>query len=289
MGPGGALLNNNDPGFTRDPQLPDHFRNWGPSYTSTPFYFTVNSVYQIPGLGEHLNFKPLGWVTDHWILSGLYQWRSDQMAPIPTPGFANTSSTCSSTANCYPQWNWTGGSEGYTALVVGNYNLSSIGEKLMINPSAPTAGVQSGNPSTNSYPLNGNPGNQIINGQAFAIPFPCSQFPAANPHYGVGENLSCLGNAGPGSLLNIPGTRVSNLDMTFTKNFPLKHEGRNLQFRAEMYNMPNHTQFSGYNITPQYDWRNWLQGNLVQTNNSLNRMTATLNPRQMEMSLRLVF
>jgi len=289
MGPAGALLNNNDPAFSRDPLLPDKFRNWGPSYANTPFYFTVNAVYEIPGLGQKLNFKPLGWVTDHWVLSGLYQWRSDQMAAIPTPTFANTSSTCSSTANCYPQWNWTGSGEGYRALVTGNYHLSSIGETLQINPAASTTATTSGTPATPSYPLNGNPGNQIINTAAFTIPFPCSQFPAADPHYGVGENPSCLGNAGAGQLLNIPGTRVSNLDMTVTKNFPLKREGRNLQFRAEMYNLPNHTQFSSYNITPSYDWRNWLQGRLVQTNANLNRMTGTLNPRQMEMSLRLVF
>ena len=289
MGPGGALLNNNDPGFSRDPLLPDKFRNWGPSYSPTPVYFTVNSVYEVPGLGEKLNFKPLGWVTDHWVLSGLYQWRSNQMTPIPTPTFANTNSTCSSVATCYPQWNWTGGSESFRAVVTGNYNLSSIGQSLAINPAASTTSTSSGTPATPSYPLNGNPGNQIINTAAFSIPFPCSQQPAADPHYGVGENLSCLGNAGAGSLLNIPGTRVSNLDMTITKNFPLKHEGRNLQFRAEMYNLPNHTQFSAFNIAPSYDWRNWLQGRLVQTNASLNRMTATLNPRQMEMSLRLVF
>ena len=289
MGPGGALLNNNDPGFSRDPLLPDKVRNWGPSYSPTPVYFTVNSVYEVPGLGEKLNFKPLGWVTDHWVLSGLYQWRSNQMTPIPTPTFANTNSTCSSVATCYPQWNWTGGSESFRAVVTGNYNLSSIGQSLAINPAASTTSTSSGTPATPSYPLNGNPGNQIINTAAFSIPFPCSQQPAADPHYGVGENLSCLGNAGAGSLLNIPGTRVSNLDMTITKNFPLKHEGRNLQFRAEMYNLPNHTQFSAFNIAPSYDWRNWLQGRLVQTNASLNRMTATLNPRQMEMSLRLVF
>jgi hypothetical protein len=77
--------------------------------------------------------------------------------------------------------------------------------------------------------------------------------------------------------------------MTITKNFPLKKEGRFIQFRAEAYNLPNHTQFSGFNIAPQYDWRNWLQGRLVQTNSSLNRFTGTLNPRQMEMSVRLVF
>jgi hypothetical protein len=77
--------------------------------------------------------------------------------------------------------------------------------------------------------------------------------------------------------------------MTFAKNFPLKSEGRNLQFRAEMYNIFNHTQFSGFNIGPQYDWRNWENGVLVQTNSSLNRMNGALNPRQMSMSLRLQF
>jgi hypothetical protein len=290
MGPnGGTLLNNNDFADSRDPNFSDKFRNWGPSYSPTPFYFTVNSVYEVPGLGEMLNFRPLGYVTDHWVLSGLYQWRSDVMTGIPTPTFANTNSTCSSTANCYPQWNWTGSSEGYVADVTGNYHLSAIGGSLQINPAAPTTATTSGSPATPSYPLNGNPGNQIINTTAFTIPFPCSQTAQADPHYGVGENLSCLGNAGAGQLLNIPDTRVSNLDMTVTKNFPLKKEGRSLQFRLEMYNLPNHTQFSGFNITPSYDWRNWLQGRLVQTNSALNRFTATLNPRQMEMSLRLVF
>jgi hypothetical protein len=289
MGPGGAFLNNNDPAFTRDPRFPDKLRNWGPSYSPTPFYFTVNSVYEIPGLGEKLNFKPLGWITDHWVLSGLYQWRSNQVTGIPTPGFANTSNTCSTSTNCYPSWNWTGSDVGYRALVTGDYHLSSVGDKLQINPAGSTVATQQGTPSTPGYPLLGTDGNRIINTAAFTIPFPCSQTAQADPHYGVGENLSCLGNAGAGSLLNIPGTRVSNLDMTLTKNFPLKKEGRSLQFRAEMYNLPNHTQFSSYNITPSYDWRNWLQGRLVQTNSNLNRMTGTLNPRQMEMSLRVVF
>jgi hypothetical protein len=56
-----------------------------------------------------------------------------------------------------------------------------------------------------------------------------------------------------------------------------------------MYNIFNHTQFSGFNLGPQYDWRNWENGVLVQTNSSLNRMNGALNPRQMSMSLRLQF
>ena len=289
MGPGAALLNNNDPAFTRDPLLPDKFRNWGPTYSPTPFYFTINSVYEVPNLGQRLNFKPLGWVTDHWVLSGLYQWRSDMMTGIPTPTFANTSSTCSSTANCYPQWNWTGGSESFRANVIGDYHLTSVGDSLQINPAVSTVATTQGSPATPGYQMLGTPGNRIVNTSAFGIPFPCSQKAASDPHYGIGENLACLGNAGAGQLVNVPGTRVSNLDLTVSKNFPLKSEGRFVQFRAEMYNLPNHTQFSGFNITPSYDWRNWLQGNLVQTNSQLNRFTSTLNPRQMEMSLRVVF
>jgi hypothetical protein len=289
MGPGGALLNNNDPAVSRDPLLPDKFRNWGPSYLPTPFYFTVNSVYEVPNLGERLHSKPLGWITDHWTLSGLYQWRSNAMTGVPGISFANTNTTCSSTANCYPQWNWTGSSEAARMNVVGDYHLSNSGDSLQINPAVSTVATTQGSPATPGYQLLGTPGNRIINTAAFTIPYPCSQRPAADPHYGIGENLSCLGNAGSGQLINVPGTRVSNLDMTFSKSFPLKGEGRFIQFRAEMYNLPNHTQFSGFNIQPTYDWRNWLQGNLVQTNSQLNRFTSTLNPRQMEMSLRVVF
>ena len=101
--------------------------------------------------------------------------------------------------------------------------------------------------------------------------------------------MSCFGNAGPGSLINVPGTRVTNFDMTFAKNFPLKSEKRVLMFRAEMYNIFNHTSFSGWNIGPSYDWSNWLAGNLVQTNSGLGRYNSALSPRQMSMSLRLQF
>jgi len=283
-------LNNNDPGAARSPIFPDKFRNWGPSYLPTPFFFTANAVYEVPNLGKKLNFKPLGWITDNWTLSGLYQWRSNRVDNVPNPGFANTNGNCSSAATCYPEWNWTGTpTEQRRAVIVGDYHLSAVGDTLQINPGNSTVATTSGTPGTPSYPLLGTDGNRIINTSAFAIPFPCSQTPQADPHFGVGENLSCLGNAGPGQLVNVPGTRVSNLDMTFAKSFPLKSEGRFVQFRAEVYNLPNHTMFSGYNITPSYDWRNWLQGRLVQTNANLNRFTSTLNPRQMSMSLRLQF
>jgi hypothetical protein len=277
--------------------FPDKFRNWGPQYLPTPQTLSFNYVYEVPNLGQKLNFKPLGVITDHWTVSGVTQWRSDAMSGVPGLSFSNTNSTTD------PQENWTGSSEGARMFVTGNYHLSSVGQSYQFNglgagsvstPSAALpAGLQEGAAgyTTAQYAANpnGSPGNQLINEAFMTIPFPCSNQPAANPIYGVGQSMECYGNAGGGSLINVPGTRVTNFDMTFTKNFPLKSEKRALQFRAEMYNIFNHANFSGWNLGPSYDWNNWKNGVLVQTSNSLGRYTGTLNPRQMSMSLRLQF
>ena len=264
--------------------FPDKFRNFGPQYLPTPQVLTVNYVYEVPGLGQKLNFKPLGWITDHWTWSGVTQWRSDAMSGIPGISFSGTNSTTN------PQENWTGGSEGARMFVVGDYHLSAIGQSPQYNGlGAAAVGTSQGSPATTGYGANGSAGNQLINEAAWRIPYPCSRTAAANPIYGVGQSMECFGNAGGGSLINVPGTRVMNFDMTFTKNFPLKSEKRVLMFRAEMYNIFNHAQFSGWNLGPSYDWSNWKNGTLVQTSNSLGRYTGTLNPRQMSMSLRLQF
>ena len=264
------------------PIFPDKFRNWGPTFLPAPQTVVVNYVYEVPNLGQKLNFKPLGWVTDHWTWSGITQWRSDAIAGIPGISFSGTNATTN------PQENWTGGSEGARMFVVGNYSLSAIGQSPSFVGGTAVATSQ-GSPAASGYGANGTPGNQLINEAAWLIPFPCSATPAADPHYGVGQNMECFGNAGAGSLINVPGTRVTNFDMTFSKNFPLKNEKRVLMFRAEMYNIFNHASFSNWNIGPSYDWSNWKNGALVQTSSTLGRYTSTLNPRQMSMSLRFQF
>jgi hypothetical protein len=117
---------------------------------------------------------------------------------------------------------------------------------------------------------------------------PCSWTAGTTSQQGTGKSLACFGNAGGGSIVSIP-TWMNNWDMTFAKSFPLKSERRSLTFRAEMYNIFNHTQFSGINSTMQYDLANWQAGKLVQTNNQLGRYTSARNPRQMAMSVRLSF
>ena len=55
----------------------------GPSSLPTPQSVVVNYVYEAPNLGQKLNFKPLGWVTDHWTWSGITQIRGDSMTGVP--------------------------------------------------------------------------------------------------------------------------------------------------------------------------------------------------------------
>ena len=75
------------------PIFPDKFRNWGPTFLPAPQTVVVNYVYEVPNLGQKLNFKPLGWVTDHWTWSGITQWRSDAIAGIPGISFSGTNAT----------------------------------------------------------------------------------------------------------------------------------------------------------------------------------------------------
>jgi hypothetical protein len=239
----------------------------------------VNYVYEVPNLGQKVNFKPLGWVTDHWSISGITQWRSNIRVAPPAISFSGTT-----TAN--PQMNWTGSSTGVSNSDAVRMNI--VGSTQLPSGQASFAGntplVQA--PGANA---NGTPGNQLLNESAFVIPYPCSWTPGATPQQGIGKSTSCFGNAGAGSIITLPGTRTFNWDVTFGKAFPLKSEQRQIQFRAEMYNIFNHTQFTAANIGPQYSWPLWQQGILQQTNANLGRYTAAANPRQMSLSLRLQF
>lgn len=59
-----------------------------------------------------------------------------------------------------------------------------------------------------------------------------------------------FGNAGVG-ILRGPG--INNWDLALHRRFPVGNERRYLQFRAEMYNVANHTQFSSLDTTARFD------------------------------------
>jgi hypothetical protein len=262
-----SLIGNRSAIFT------DKQRNWGPSYAPTPMFAVFTYVYQVPNLSEKLGIRPLKWVTDNWEWSGVTQLRQNIRASIPTITFANTNSTDRVTPNT------TGTSaEGARMNVVGDWRLPADQVSF------------SGGPTNVNIGVNGTPGNALINNAAFMIPEPCSLTPQANRRTGIGQDMACFGNAGAGSLLTIPGTRVNNWDMTFRKRFPFKNEQRVLEFRAEMYNIFNHTQFIAATIGQSYDWMSYkTNGTLVPTNGSTGRYTNTVSPRIMSFALRFQF
>lgn len=77
-----------------------------------------------------------------------------------------------------------------------------------------------------------------------------------------------------------PGT--NNWDLTFIKTVPVKERAR-LQFRWEMYNAFNHTQFSGVDTTARFD----AAGN--QINTRFGQLTSARSPRVQQLALRISF
>jgi Carboxypeptidase regulatory-like domain/TonB-dependent Receptor Plug Domain len=75
---------------------------------------------------------------------------------------------------------------------------------------------------------------------------------------------------------------IQNWNLSFFKNFPLGGE-RRLQFRWEIYNLLNHTQFSTVDNTARFDAAG------VQVNQQFGKATAARNPRIMQGAIRFTF
>jgi hypothetical protein len=89
-----------------------------------------------------------------------------------------------------------------------------------------------------------------------------------------------FGNIGVNTLR---GPGINNWDIAISKRFPMKSESRFLQFRTEMFNAWNHTQFSALNTTARFD----AAGN--QIDSTFGNFTAARNPRIIELSLKVYF
>jgi hypothetical protein len=92
--------------------------------------------------------------------------------------------------------------------------------------------------------------------------------------------VGSFGNAGLG-ILRGPG--INNWDFNVSKRVPLFSEGRYIQFRTEMFNAWNHTQFSGLYTSARFD----VNGN--QTDPNFGAYSSARTPRIIQLSLRVVF
>jgi hypothetical protein len=94
--------------------------------------------------------------------------------------------------------------------------------------------------------------------------------------------MPAVGTIGNAAKAIIRGPGINNWNASIFKNFPVR-EGIRLQFRWELYNAWNHTQFSALDTSPRFD----AQGN--QLNARFGEFTAARNARQMQFALRLFF
>jgi hypothetical protein len=90
-----------------------------------------------------------------------------------------------------------------------------------------------------------------------------------------------FGNAGIGYLRS-PGT--NNWDLTISKRVPLGADNsRYFQFRTELFNAFNHTQYSGYDTGARFDAAG------KQVNANFGAYNGARDPRRIQLSLRIMF
>ena len=89
-----------------------------------------------------------------------------------------------------------------------------------------------------------------------------------------------LGNNCNNAKVTLPG--YNNHDLSLFKDFPMSRNQK-MQFRAEVYNLFNHTQFADVNTAAQFDATG------KQTNVNFGKVTSARNERRMQLSIRYIF
>ena len=91
------------------------------------------------------------------------------------------------------------------------------------------------------------------------------------------------GDPGNASVFPFYGPGQNNWDITVMKRVPLWSEARSIQFRLEMYNAFNHTQWASVNNSAVFNQAG------EQVNGEFGQITGTRAPRVIQLSLRLEF
>jgi hypothetical protein len=94
--------------------------------------------------------------------------------------------------------------------------------------------------------------------------------------------MANFGNMGGGNQCTGPG--INNFDLSVTKRFPIFREGRFIQFRTEMFNAFNHTQYSGVNTGTSF---NAATG--AQTSPTYGQINGSRAGRTIALSARISF
>jgi len=221
--------------------------NYGRQSSDRTHNLTFTYNYAVPGIAKKLGVKGLGLVTDHWELSGITGIHSG--APY-NPSCALVSGSPGVT----------GGGNSYSGTGDINRNCNVIGN--------PYSGIGT----------NGN-GQVYFNPAAYGM----VTINTTGPNNSV-VGPPVIGNMGGGSGdLSLP--RVTNFDMTVTKNIPLGSEKRLLRIQVQAYNVFNHTEINGINTGVTFN----ATTNAVTNGSALGYINGAVNARIMAFTARLQF
>jgi hypothetical protein len=92
-----------------------------------------------------------------------------------------------------------------------------------------------------------------------------------------------VGSFGDTPVAPVRGPGFNNWDVTFLKRFPLRSEARFFEFRWELFNAFNHTQFSGIDTTARFTPAG------AQVNGRFGQAFTARPPRIMQLGLKIAF
>lgn len=147
----------------------------------------------------------------------------------------------------------------------------SSGFPLAVNFNQVTATNITGSPSVSA--------RIYVTGNPYSLSAGSNSLQAFNPNVFA---LPAVGTLGDPSKVLIRGPGINNWDVSLAKDIPI-WERVNMQFRAELYNAFNHTQFSSINTTALFN------ASGAQVNNQFGQYTAAQNPRIIQLAIRVQF
>ncbi len=229
-----------------NPFIDRNVRNYGKAGFDRTHNFVVNYVYSVPSLSRYWDNDVTRVVFDGWVLSGITSFVSGAPSGI---GYALVQSRDLVG----------GGGAGVDSRVV-----------MVGNP------VLARDQRDNTCAHNFAPTNATAQATAVGCHLNANSVlpPTAPGDFGKGNAAK--------DLFRLPGT--NNWDISVFKNFNLARDGKvQLQYRLEMYNAFNHSQFTGVDTTARFDANN------NQVNALFGSYTTAANSRRIVMGLKLTF
>ena len=239
------LVNGNNDAI--NPFIDRQVRNYGRGNFDRTHNFVLNYVYRVPSLSRFINNGVTRQVFDGWELSGVTSFISGAPSGI---GYSLVQATDLVG----------GGGAGVDSRVVmiANPILPRDQRNGLCNHAFAATATAARNTAVGGCHLNVN---------AFASPTAAGDFGRGNA---------------PKDVFRLPGT--NNWDISLFKTFQLTRDGGvRIQYRLELYNAFNHTQFTSVDTTARFD------GSGNQVNALFGSYTAAANARRIVMGLKLNF